>query len=51
LAGKIGEYISTVTYAEQPSYASETRKVGAFDSSKKEELLGVNSRIAEDVQA
>jgi hypothetical protein len=51
LAGKIGEYISTVTYAEQPSYASELKKVDAFDPSKKEELQAVNSRISEDVQA
>ena len=40
-----------MTYAEQPSYASELRKVDAFDTSKKEEILAVNQRISEDVQA
>ncbi len=32
LKGKLGEYISTVTYAREPSYLSEMNKVDSFES-------------------
>jgi ClpP class serine protease len=51
LRGKIGEYISTVTYAKQPSYVSEINRTEVFDPAKKEEVLEVNRRLAEDLEA
>ena len=36
LNAKWSQYVSTVTYAEQPSYVSEMKSDSSFDPSKKE---------------
>ena len=51
LRGKFGEYISTVTYSKQPSYASEMNKVQAFDGTKKEEIEAIYNRFALQAEA
>ena len=47
LKGKLGEYISTVTYAREPSYLSEMNKVDSFDLAKKEEVKGIYRRFSQ----
>jgi ClpP class serine protease len=51
LRGKLGDYINTVTYSNEPSYLSELNSSESFDAAKKEEILRVYSQFSEEAKS
>jgi ClpP class serine protease len=51
LTGKFGEYVSTVTYAREPSYLSEMNRVEPFEGGKKEEVEAVYKIFSQEAEA
>ncbi len=47
LRGKFGEYISTVTYANEKSYLSEANRLEEMDPIKKQEIEAINNKFSQ----
>ena len=47
LRGKFGEYVSTITYANEKSYLSEVNRQEEMDPTKKQEIEAINKKFSQ----